>query len=228
MKKQLIIPAILLMLTVFLTSCKEDPVTPVGNNVSVSYYTDHDAFYKSQADTLIIDSVKILIKSIKLKPSTGNDSTDIKTGPFVVNLSANNTLHQVASNSIPAGTYDRVRFKIHKPEANESFVDTAFFNGTSEDRRFSVIVKGKFNGVNFVYRSKKSADQSIVFETPVTIGATGNENLTLLVNPYAWFKSSGGWMNPDLSANENDIDNNIKTSFFRAYKDNNKDGRKDN
>lgn len=231
MKKYFLLPVILtliLLVSLLVTSCKDDPVTPVGNNVSVSYYTDYAAFNKSQADTLIIDSVKILVKSIKLKPAMGNDSTDIKVGPFVVNLTGNNTLHTVASNSIPAGLYDRVRFKIHKPEANESFVDTAFFNGTAENQRFSVIVKGRFNGVNFVYRSKKSADQAVVFQPAVSIGATGDENLTLLVNPYAWFKSTSGWLNPDLIENENDIDNNIKSSFFRAYKDNNKDGRADN
>lgn len=228
MNKRIILFTLLIPAMLFLTACKDDPVAPAGNSVAVSFYTDYSAFSKQLADTLIIDSVKILIKSVKLKPANGNDSTDIKAGPFVVRLNANNTLHSLGSNSIPAGTYDRVRFRVHKPEANEAFVDTAFFNGTAEDQRFSVIVMGKFNGVPFVYRSKKSADQSIVFNPAVTIGATGSENLTLLVNPYAWFKNSGGWLNPDHGANENDIDNNIKSSFFRAYKDSNRDGRPDN
>lgn len=219
---------VFLSLGVIVTGCKDDSSSPEQKNqVSVSIYTDHSFVAKTLADSLVIDSVKVLIKSVKFKPAANNDSVDIKIGPMVVNLSVNNSVNLVGINSIPAGTYDRVRFRIHKPEGSETVTDPEFITGASESERFSVIVKGKFNGTAFVYRSKKSAEQFVNFQSPLTVTETGTENITLVVNPYTWFKKNNALLNPSLAANENDIDNNIKTSFFRAYKDSNKDGKQD-
>ncbi len=215
-------------IVLFFAGCKDDSSSPEQkNSVGVSFFTDHSYLAKSLADSLVIDSVKVLIKSVKFKPASNNDSVDIKIGPMIVNLSSNNTVNQIAVNSIPAGSYDRVRFRIHKPEGGEVIADPEFNTGTSENERFSVIVKGKFNGTAFVYRSKKSAEQFVSFQLPLTVTETSTENITLVVNPYSWFKKSNALLNPSLAANENDIDNNIKTSFNKAYKDTNKDGKPD-
>ena len=48
--------------------------------------------------------------------------------------------------------------------------------------------------------------------------------MTITVEPLSWFIKNGTVLNPNDEANENDIDNNIKDSFNKAFRDNNHDG----
>ena len=53
------------------------------------------------------------------------------------------------------------------------------------------------------------------------------KNITVLVNPSLWFMNGGNILDPSNSGNENIIDDNIKNSFKRGFRDDNKDGRPD-
>jgi len=59
------------------------------------------------------------------------------------------------------------------------------------------------------------------------VNSQTRSNITLKVQPYAWFWNGADYIDPMLSSNENDIDNNIKTSF-KAFKDNDHNGIEDN
>ncbi|MDP2365950.1 MAG: hypothetical protein Q8M94_19535 [Ignavibacteria bacterium] len=213
----------LLMLFAF-TACD----TAENNNATVSLtFSKGSALLKTVADAIVLDTVKILIRDIKIKNQNGKDSSSIKVGPYIIylNLTANTT--DFAIGSIPAGSYDRIKFEIHKIEASETLSDPEFREGTDESLRYSVIVKGKYNTVPFIYKSRKSAKQDLKLENPVTFDENGVANLTIFVDPFTWFADSSNTLDPTNPANESNIDNNIKESFKKAFRDNNHDGNED-
>jgi hypothetical protein len=209
----------------FLAGCSNSVTTP-GSNISVSTYRNNTDFTDNALDSIQIDTVKVLIKDVKLKASGSNDSNNVKTGSFVLYLNANAVVNTVAIGSIPEGSYEQVKFEVHKVDGGEVPPDPEFREGAfGDNERYSVIVKGVYHNVPFTYKSKKSAHQKINLNPAVVVGSNNIINLTLSVNPYKWFMDGSGMIiDPTVSANENDIDNNIKDNFKKAFKDNDKNG----
>ncbi len=211
-----------LVTLLFIQGCKsDDAVTPAVDNTEVSMMSSGGVPDQSGLNALVLDSVKVLLKNIKLNvAAASDDSVNFKTGPFVVKLNMNSNVNVISSSLIPEGTYDKVKFEIHKIEDGEIAIDTAFSFGGG---RYSVVVYGKFNLVPFIYRSTKSAHQKLNFSPGVGISSATKSNITLSVQPYSWFWTGSDYLDPMNASNENDIDNKIKASF-KAFKDNNKDG----
>ena len=111
-------------------------------------------------------------------------------------------------------------------EDTEVIPEQEFREGTSSNQRYSFIIKGSYNGNPFVYKSRKSADIVIILNTPIVVGS-GQRNITLLVNPALWFMNNGTVLDPTNSANDDLIDDNLKTSFKRAFRDDDKNGSPD-
>jgi len=215
--------AIFLMLFAF-SAC--DTTENTNGSMSLSF-SNNTTLQKINDDIIELDTIKILIRDIKIKSKSGSDTSSIKVGPFVVKLNLAGTTTDFAINNIPTGSYDRIKFEIHKIEASETLSDPEFREGTDASLRYSVIVKGKYNTVPFIYKSRKSAKQDLKLETPVTVDENGVANLTITVDPFTWFADSVNTFDPTDPANENDIDNNIKESFKKAFRDNNHDGKED-
>jgi len=225
---------------ILLSSC--DTSESVNGNLTLSFSTS-SGLNKITADSLSLDTVKILIRDVKLKSVSGGDDDSpngdstgnheggnecsIKVGPFVVHLNLNGMTTDFAVANVPPGTYDRIKFKIHKVEGSEIPPDPEFREGDDESLRYSVIVKGSFNSVPFIYKSRKSAHQDLRLETPLVVEENTMANLTITVDPYSWFNENGNLLDPNDPTNENDIDNNIKDSFKRCYKDDDHNGRGD-
>lgn len=218
------VPALLLVavVTLLIQGCKSDEVvTQASDNTEISMMSSPGVTDNAPINSLVLDSVKVLIKNIKLNVSAASDdSVNFKTGPFVVKLNLNSSVNVFTTAMIPEGTYDKVKFEIHKLEDGEVGIDTAFSFGGG---RYSVVVYGKFNLIPFIYRSTKSAHQKINFGSTVGINSTTKSNITLKVQPYTWFWNGTDYIDPLNLSNENDIDNNIKASF-KAFKDNDRNG----
>jgi hypothetical protein len=224
---------LVLILTVILTatiiySCSESEIiTSPVDNFSFSSMGSTDSAGDSQ-NILILDTVKILIKDIKLNVSNNNqDSTNFKVGPFVLFLNLSSGVNQISSAIIPAGEYDKVKFEIHKLNDNEAIPDPEFADANG---RYSVIVKGRYLGNNFIYRSSKSAHQILNFPVIVTLSSESKSNVTLVAKPYIWFIKNEVYLDPTNPANSNDIDNNIKNNFknsLKAFKDDDRNGLPD-
>ena len=185
-----------------------------------------------------LTEVKILLRDIKLKKESsddldkgdGSDDSDcegVKMEPVVVNLNLNGVTTDFVVNNLPAGTYDALKFEIHKPGGSETPPDPEFKEGEDNSKRYSVVVKGTIDGNPFIYKSKKSAHQKIGFDPPLVVIENSNTNLTIIVDPYTWFYEGDVFLNPTDPANENDIDNNIKDSFKQCFKDNDHNGDDD-
>jgi hypothetical protein len=211
-----------------------DSAETTDGTVSLSFSTPSPN-QKISADSIALDTVKILIRDIKLgfesedDDGFGHDSDDVavKVGPVVVYLNLNGLTTDFAVSNIPSGTYNNVKFKIHKIEASETPPDPEFKEGDDSSLRYSVIIKGIYNSNPFIYKSRKSAHQKIELENPLVVEPNTATNLTITVDPSTWFIKEGVILDPSDPANENDIDNNIKDSFKRCFKDNDHGGYDD-
>lgn len=208
-------------LLTIISGCNTDPSfifapPPDIDNFSVSSYSTSDTVDNA---ILEIDLAKVLIKDIKVNVS-GAGENNFKTGPYVMLFALNSLVSTVDTGYLAPGTYDKIKFEIHKPNSNETIPDPEFRDSLGT---YSVIVKGRFNGTPFVYKSKKSAHLILTFPSLITVTESIKTNTTLSVNPYTWFINGGIYLDPSLPGNENTIDNNIKASF-KAFKDDDKNG----
>lgn len=218
---------------------------PQSGNFSMSTRSGSQ-MAKVQSDSLMITSAEILVEDLKLKGTTtsvvnaGDDSVvvfrdgdsedndvELKMGPFVVALNLNGIVNTFAVNDVPPGTYVGAKFQIHRVEPGEVppdslFADTLFNNGG-----YSVVVKGFYNGVPFIYRSKVTANQKIYFSKPIVVTKTNFVNVTLQVDPYSWFYADGHYFDPNNSSNSEMIDWLIKHSFRKGFEDDYKNGHED-
>ncbi|MEP7147018.1 MAG: hypothetical protein ABI792_08405 [bacterium] len=206
-----------------INGCRDDLVSTNADNLDFSATSTTDT--TDVTGILRIESVKILLKDIKLNVANNNqDSTNFKVGPFVLYLNLQSPVNVISTAYIPPGTYDKVRFMVHKLEDNETPPDPDF---VLLNERFSVIVKGTYNNIPFIYRSTKSAHQKLSFPNSLYVTASGKSNITLKVSPYRWFIDNGVYLDPSLEANRNNIDNNIKENInnnFKIFVDNDRNG----
>ena len=219
--KKVILP-VFIAAALFFSSCSENTVTTQQDNLEFSYITSSDT--ADNIGNLVLDTVKILLKDIKLNVANSSDSTNFKTGPYVLYLNFNTGVNTIGSGYIPVGTYDKIQFEVHKLNTNEIVPDPEFNDGTNT---YSVIAKGTYNGVRFVFKSDKSAKQKLNFPNSLVVTET-KSNITLHIMPYVWFiDSNNQYMDPNNPLNHNTIDDNIKNNIkenFKAFKDNDKNG----
>lgn len=209
------------------TNSDNNTVGPVTENFSLSISTP-SGLTKITTDVMKFTSVKLLVSDLKFeKDDIDGEEKEVKIGPFVVNLNLDGKINTIAVTNVPNGTYDEIAFKIHKVEGNETPPDPEFKDGTNNDQRYSIIVKGTFNGNTFVYKSKKTAVQKIKLTSPITIDGTKSFNVTLIVDPSKWFNDNGTILDPRDPNNENKIDNLIKDNIKNIFEDNDKDGKED-
>ncbi len=227
-----------------LQGCNSNTTGPVGSTVSLSFATN-SGLNKTNLTSIELDTVKILIRDVKLENEsdssdyeshsgmdkiTGDNyrSEDVKVGPFVVLLNLNGITTDFAVNNIPAGSYNEIKFKIHQIQASEVPPDPEFKDGNDEAHRYSVIVRGKYNSVPFVYKSRKPAYQKIKLDSLLQVQDNSITNLTITVDPNSWFMNGQTELDPTDSTNAYIIDNNISRSFRSAFEDDNHDGQCDN
>ena len=213
-----------------LTGCDDEGSTAPtpgtdSHNISMSISTRSSLGKGTNA--VEIQSAKILLKNIAFHRFPSDNDVDVKVGPFVVTLDPSGSVNTVAVSNIPAGIYDRVAFRLHKPEDSEPVPDAEFREGESGDQRYSVILSGTFNGQAFVYKSRQNGKQEIPLAPPISVDEKGTTNVTLTVDVNSWFVRDGQPLDPTDDQNAQAIDDNIKASFATIFKDDNKDGRPD-
>ncbi|MBN8584267.1 MAG: hypothetical protein J0M37_04165 [Ignavibacteria bacterium] len=193
------------------------------DNTSLSVKLDESV---TGANYPVITEAKALITEIELETEPSGISQEIRISPVVIYFNTGGQVISVTAANLPSGTWNKIKLQIHKPEDTEPIPDPEFREGTSGNQRYSFIIKGTYNGNAFVYKSRKRADIIINLSTPLTTG-NGSRNITLLVNPSLWFMNNGNVLDPANSSNDDLIDDNLKNSFKRGFRDDNKDGRPD-
>jgi hypothetical protein len=211
---------------IFLNGCSNNEAPQPGNfSLSVAR---GGQMAKTSADNLVITSAKIMVSDLRIKgsfidtlnPGGDNDDNEVilNRGPFVLSLNLDGDSNQVMVNTVQPGTYYGVKFEIHRLAPGETTPDSSFVD-TIHGKRYSVVITGTYNGSPFVFKSTMSAKQMIVFQHPISVTQTGFINVTLVVDPYAWFYFDGHLLNPTDVNSSLAINANIRGSFSQGYKD---------
>lgn len=223
----LMIMMVLFLMAGFLFGGCSDTANPLDPNsnsdeTTLSFSTIiSEGISDNPTGTLVITEAKALITEVEVEISSTNKSWH--RDMFVINFDLNGNLKTELTSRMPKGTFKKIKFNVHKPEDNQTPPDPEFKIGNSGNQRFSFIVKGTYNGTPFVYRSRKSMNIVLNFETVTNI-VNGNSNLTMLVDKAKWFTVNGNIVDPNSSTYEDEIEDNIKSSFKRIFRDDDKNG----
>ena len=197
---------------------------PSGStNLTMSMKSDDAA---NNPLVLTITEAKALINGVGLEKPDGTTNL-IGAGVFVMNFNLDGSLKNGVSGYTIRDIYTKIKFHLYKPDANETPSDPEFKEGTADEQRYSFIVKGVYNGNPFVYKSKTPADVVVNLDKEENIDLASS-GITLVFNSSLWFKNGTAYIDPSNSANAPIIDNNLQTSFKRAFRDDNEDGQPDN
>lgn len=149
--------------------------------------------------------------------------TVVKLGPLVIDLSGaqlDGGVTLLFDESVPAGTYDELRFQIHKLTPGETVSDPDFTpNG------HSILLDLTVDGTPFTFSSDLTAVSEI--EGPFKVADGGTINVTVTVDPTGWFTAAdGSFLDPRVEANRSAIELNIEKSI-RGFEDDDRDGEPD-
>lgn len=225
-------------------SASGNMTTPANSSVT---YTD-----PASGDSITIESAKLLIRKLSFHGQENEMGTDssghvthkedsvevkfhegdhvFKTGPYVLNISLDTTVSTVGVVNLPHGTYNMITFQIHKLTPGEQVSDSSFspVDSSGMQNFYSIIVKGRYNGKFFVFKSSKTFFVRTLLNPPMTVkDSVSNYNATIQTNTSQWFMDEGGHIiDPTNPRNAHRIELAIRRSFH-AFKDNNEDGHED-
>jgi hypothetical protein len=210
-----------------LSGCSNNPVTTSTTGTGTGTGSDDNISLSVQSADNIGDNAGLEITEAKgllteIEVESDSASTRVKAGPIVVNLDVAGLNKVMASGIIPTGTYRKIKFQLHKPEDNETIPDPEFREGSSGNQRYSFIIKGRYNGTPFVYKSRKTVN--IVMALTSALNLTAKSNLTILFDKTKWFQNGSSTIDPSSGSDDDMIDDNIKNSFRKAFKDDDRNG----
>ncbi|KXK49025.1 MAG: hypothetical protein UZ05_CHB002001956 [Chlorobi bacterium OLB5] len=211
---------------VFFTACQDnqsDVITTQGSesNFSAGFFSE-----AAGDNSLQLDEVKFVLRKLVLKEENHENECDVKLGPFIIQLDLSSKVVIAGLAKLPFGSYDEVKFQVHKPTPNDGITDPDFIESNS--RRYSVVVRGVYNTVPFTYKSDVTVAKEIELEgVPITVGAAPVVYLTIRLNPHLWFWENGQFIDPSIENNRHKIDHNIKQSLKRAFRDMDQNGEPD-
>jgi len=172
------------------------------------------------------DSAKFLIEFVKIKSISGVEHI-FRESQLVIHLGFAGTPTLLTISNVPPGTYNWLQFKLHKHTPNEVVIDPDF--GLLHEVGFSGVIKGIYNYHPFVFKTSITDVEHLSIDPPITVMPNNSEwNFTMSVDSQSWFVINGQEIDPSNPQYQNDIDRNIRDSFRRAYRDNNRDGLPDN
>lgn len=195
------------------------------------------------SDTIILRSVQVVLREIELKrveaascdAVQGNgDCEEFEMGTTLVSLPLGSTATEtVISVNAPAGMYDKLEFKIHKPESSD---DAAFIAANPNFAGVSIRVAGTYSQggtrSDFTFTSDLDASQEVDLPIPLTVSDGQPANVTMRVDIANWFLNVGGTALVDPASankgqpNESVVRDRIEASFD-AFRDDDHDGHDD-
>jgi hypothetical protein len=217
----------------------------------------------SSVDSIVVTRVRVVLKDLKLKSQSNEDiEMDHEDGtahtsydynhfedsiqicehagqrlaPFVLDLSLTDSVQQISIDNFPAGTYDGIKFEIHRIDQDDidslSSAEQATFADFLSGGRYSVIIDGTYyqngQGTPFTYKSQIDAEIELPINPPLVVDSSQTSvNLTLRISSAGWFvDSNNNLLNPADSTNAYIINQNLQ-NFLSAYRDDNRDCKRD-
>jgi hypothetical protein len=176
-------------------------------------------------DTIILESVELVLKEIEMKrvetPDcvSGDDECEkFELGPVLVKLPLTPGAQQAFSlDSAPAASYNEIEFDIHKPDDGDPD-DQAFVAANPDFADISIRVRGTFNGVSFEFTTDLNVEQELALVPPLVIGENASTNVTIFVDVATWFVVGGVLVDPANPSMSDEIEQNIQNSI-EAFED---------
>lgn len=176
----------------------------------------------NEVDSIYVTRIRLLISNLKMHTSSSDTNTGdktVKTGPFLIEYTP--TGSKVFTNAtVPAGSYDRIKFEIHKLTSSEvpNFLNDTIFRDFVTDDRWTVIIEGNVvdAGVTspFTYRSKVTDNIQVRFEPDLVLEAGSTTNVALQFSPKAVFKKgSSSPLDPRDGSNHSEMEKAIKDAI---------------
>jgi hypothetical protein len=173
---------------------------------------------------IVVTRLRVVIGKLQLEKAGTTEMDEDASGPFLLDLSGatlDGGVSQVLEASVTPGTYSEIELEIHKPESGETAANADLQEMIT--RQASIIADGTIDGAPFSFATSVTAEQK--FEGNVEL--KDGSNLTLNVDASSWFTSGSARLDPRNESNRSQIENNIQNSF-KAFQDDNHDGRDDN
>lgn len=238
--------ATIIITIVGIVGCSKSDPLGSGDNTSVNLAV---SFSKSSAvsgllksfgnlavDSLRIDSAVVVLQRIKFEShidtvtvdTTGGNSGDDDReanitfkGPFVIHVRDTVAIN-FASQTLPAGTYNGIKFKIHKLKPGEKHEDSDEHNnrprvGSTPIEESSIVVWGaiKKNGAWVSFTLKIDVEVEFKLKGNFTVSqSTSSAKMALNFNIALWFKhpQTGALLDPT------DTSSTMRELFKRAVK----------
>ncbi|QSQ23777.1 DUF4382 domain-containing protein [Pyxidicoccus parkwayensis] len=213
--------------------------TRVGAAKGTASVPGQSAQQLTMSNGITVERIRLSVKELELKLEGDDDSTDDSNkaddhggdnkheqGPFLIDLSGaqlEGAVVQLHDVHVETGKYDEIEFDISKVSVDDVGDDA----GLKElaDKGASVIVDGTIDGQPFSFVSSLTVEQER--EASFEISADGTQNVTINIDPSAWFTDAGGArLDPRESGSRSQIENNIKSSID-AFDDDDRNGGED-
>jgi hypothetical protein len=232
------ISVLLLTLVIVLVSCQKDPVSSSGGEAKITlsarYVTSGlvKSFVGNGDNLTLISAISVtrarfLVRNVTLRSIPEEDSVEFVSDPYILDLNLDGEPNIIEVNNVPADTYDRVDFKIHRLDDDDPR-DLAYFQHPDfqefvNDNRYSMIIEGTISeGTNpeeaFVFRSRNSEKQRQFFDPVLVVDqSTSQVSVVFEINGSQWFTGQdGSVLDPRDESNESEISDNLKNSI-RIY-----------
>lgn len=199
-----------------LANSDNDSPKDVAVTMQVQSSTSAPTKFKTQSiDSL--SEVKLVVEELELESAT-EDSMDFEVENLIVNLPLDGSSIQLTSQTIPVGFYDEFELEIEHDDDGQAFDDPDFYDG---DKRFSIVIKGIYNGEEFMFRSDEDFEIELELNPALEIAEnTGSTQVAISIDTYSWFfDSQGNSLDPSDPANFSTINENIERSFDAEAED---------
>ena len=147
------------------------------------------------------------------------DKDVIKAGPFIAEFTLGSE-KIISTITIPPGTYDHIKFEIHKLNEHEdqSLLNDPLFGDFVNGGRYTFIIDGisYVNGIGypFTFKSSQTDNVTFFFEPPVLFDANHAYDLTLKFDPKLMFGRPGMKpLDPRETDNRHDIEKLLRSAI---------------
>ena len=215
-------------------ACEKDPVSSDNGQAKItisSQYVTRVAGKEATVpniNSLMVDAITItrarfLIRNVKLR-AVPEDSIEFVSDPIIIDLDLSGQQNTIEVRDIPEHSYDRIDFRIHRLDDDDSrdlsFFQHPDFQDFVTDNRYSMIIEGIISDGNnpeepFVFRSTDNEKQRHFFNPILVVDETTNQiTVVFEINGTNWFiGNDGSLLDPRDESNENEISDNLEESI---------------
>ncbi|MFP8488717.1 hypothetical protein ACKGJO_06405 [Gracilimonas sp. Q87] len=160
-----------------------------------------------------LTEIKFLVEELELE-SVSDDSADFEVENLIVNLPLDGSPIELTSHGIPYGLYDEFEMEIENDDDENTINDPDFIKDGDDDG-YSMVIKGSYNGEEFMFRTDTDFEIELDLNPPLEISETsGSPSVAINIDPSGWFvDSQGNSLDPTDPNNKEIIEENIENSF---------------